>query len=115
MATCRTVATTAPSQRAPNSEYSTVYRNAGPKSYGPACESSAIIQPPATNNTKPTKTEIAYAGRGQLRRGLPYRQVSGSFPHITEPIAMPTPVSSGSVEPVAEAVEGRSVKPLTTR
>src|SRR2546422_7542362 len=99
MATWSTVATTAPSHSAPKSEYETVYEYAAPKSYGPALDSSAIIQPPATNSTSPTASATAYGSAGHQNRGLPYRQVSGSLPHITEPIATPIPVRNGSSVP----------------
>jgi hypothetical protein len=71
MATCITVAITAPSQSAPNSEYSTVALKAGPKSKGPAPEISAIIQPPMTNRTRPIPSATVYGTNGQRKRGLP--------------------------------------------
>src|SRR4249919_2548081 len=119
MATCRIVATTAPSHRAPKSEYSTVYLKAGPKSKGPAPDSCAIIQPPITNSTRPIANAMTYAGTGHQNRGLPYRQVSGSLPHMTEPIATPTPIMNGSgVEELGvdlRTLLGMSMKPLMTR
>src|ERR671930_2637859 len=121
MATCRIVATTAPSHSAPNSEYSTVYLNAGPKSKGPAPDSCAIIQPPVTNSTRPIASATRYGSSGHQNRGRPNRQVSGSLPHITEPIARLTPdsIDSGPRSPtfgLADSTsEGMSVSPLTTR
>src|SRR4051795_599938 len=91
MATCTTVATTAPSHSAPNNEKATVYRKATPNSYGPAWDSAAIIQPPATKHTSPTASAATYGTTGHQNRGWPYRQVSASLPHITEPIAPPRP------------------------
>src|SRR3954454_20512537 len=119
MATCTTVATTAPSHSAPNNEKATVYRKATPNSYGPAWDSAAIIQPPATKHTSPTASAATYGTTGHQNRGWPYRQVSASLPHITEPIATPIPASNGSVvEPAGSARNaspGSSAKPLTTR
>src|SRR5215470_2704424 len=119
MAICSTVASSAPSHSAPNSEYSTTYRNAGPKSNGPAPDSSAIIHPPITNSTRPTASATRYGTSGQNSLGRPYRHVSGSLPHITEPIATPTPARNGRVVVPRGAADstspGMSVNPLTTR
>src|SRR3954468_3625453 len=71
MATCTTVATTAPSHSAPNNEKATVYRKATPNSYGPAWDSAAIIQPPATKHTSPTASAATYGTTGQQNRRLP--------------------------------------------
>src|SRR6266536_1760330 len=107
---CGNVATTAPSHSAPNSEYLTVALNAGPKSKGPAPEIWAIIQPPMTNRTRPTASATTYGSAGQKKRGLPQRQVSGSLPHMTEPMArlMPDRKGSGPRSPTGGVAERTS-------
>src|SRR3954452_13677766 len=100
MATCTTVATTAPSHSAPNNEKATVYRKATPNSYGPAWGSAAIIQPPATKHTSPTASAATFGPPGHQNRGRTYPKVAPSLPNIPEPISTPIPASNGSgVEP----------------
>src|SRR5437763_12526209 len=59
-----------------------------------AFASWSIIQPAIVNSVKNTAAN-RYVGRGHVKRGLPYRQKSGSLPHIEKPMTATTATQNG--------------------